>query len=201
VDIFGLIAPQDDAWEHSLSDLPYDFFHTSTFACAWQSELGLPVRLVVYRRGDSSVILPIMFRAIEADCSRTLKDAVSPYGFPGPVMVAAPGVDPQRFVAEFLEALRTGLREIGCVSMFVRMQPLSPFNALFQNAGAKLVVQGPIVFVDLARPMKEVRLLPQQPSTRHPETRARRIRTVPAGERVGGFFLRDLFADHAAEER
>jgi Acetyltransferase (GNAT) domain len=157
LDIFGIIAPEDDAWEHSLSGLPYDFFHTPTFARAWQSELGLPVRLIVYRRGDSSVILPIVFRAIEADRSRALKDAVSPYGFPGPVMVPAPGVDLQRLVAEFLEALRTGLREIGCVSMFARMQPLSPFNELFQNAGAKLVVQGPVVFVDLARPMQEVR--------------------------------------------
>ena len=201
MDIFGIIAPQDDAWEHSLSDLPYNFFHMPTYARAWQAEVGLPVRLIVYRRGDSSLMPPIVLGAIEADRSRALKDAVATYGFPGPVMVAAPGVDPQRFVAEFLEALRTGLREIDCVSMFVRMQPLSPINELFQNAGAKLVVQGPIVFVDLARPMKEVRLLPQQPSTRHPETRARRIRTVPAGERVGGFFLRDLFADHAAEER
>jgi hypothetical protein len=157
LDFFGIIAPEDDAWEHSLSDLPYDFFHTPTFARAWQAEVGLPVRLIVYRRGDSRVILPIVFRAIEADRLRALKDAVSPYGFPGPVMVAAPGVEPRRLVAEFLEALRTGLREIGCVTMFVRMQPLSPFNELFQNVGAKLVVQGPVVFVDLARPMQEVR--------------------------------------------
>jgi lipid II:glycine glycyltransferase (peptidoglycan interpeptide bridge formation enzyme) len=72
-------------------------------------------------------------------------------------MVAAPGVDPRCLVAEFLGELRTGLREIGCVSMFVRMQPLSPFNELFRDAGAKLVVQSPVVIVDLTRPMREVR--------------------------------------------
>jgi hypothetical protein len=157
LDIFGIIAPQDDAWEHSLSDLPYNFFHMPTYARAWQAEVGLPVRLIVYRRGDSSLMPPIVLGAIEADRSRALKDAVATYGFPGPVMVAAPGVDPRRLVAEFLEALRTGLREIDCVSMFVRMQPLSPINELFQNAGATLVVQGPVVFVDLTQPMQELR--------------------------------------------
>jgi hypothetical protein len=157
MNFFRIITPEVGGWDSFLRGLPYDFFHTPTFARAWQAEVGLAVRLIVYRRGDSSVILPIVLRAIETDRSCALKDAVSPYGFPGPVMVAAPGVDPRRFVAEFLEALRASLREIGCVSMFVRMQPLSPFNELFQNAGAKMVAQGPVVFVDLARPMQEVR--------------------------------------------
>jgi len=122
MDFFGIIAPDVDAWDSSLRDLPYDFFHTRTYARAWQAEVGLPVRLIVYRCGDSSVILPIVLREITTTRARALTDAISPYGFPGPVMVAAPGVDPQRLVAQFLEALRTGLREIGCVSMF---QPLA----------------------------------------------------------------------------
>jgi hypothetical protein len=157
VDYFRIIAPEVDAWESSLCDLPYDFFHTSAFARAWQAEVGSPVRLIVYRQGNSSVILPIVFRAIETNCSRALKDAVSAYGFPGPVMVAEPGVDRLHLAEAFIEWLRTGLRQIGCVSMFVRMKPLSPVNELFRNAGAKLVVQGPIAVVDLTRPMQEVR--------------------------------------------
>jgi hypothetical protein len=41
MDFFGIVAPEVDAWDSFLRDLPYDFFHTPTFARAWQSELGL----------------------------------------------------------------------------------------------------------------------------------------------------------------
>lgn len=140
-----------------MSGLPYDFFHTPAYAWAWQAEIGQPVRLIVYRQGDSRVILPIVLREIPVCRSPALKDAISPYGFPGPIMGAGSGADPDHVVADFLVELRATLREIGCVSIFVRMQPLSPFNELFHDAGAEFVVQGPIVFVDLAQPMGEIR--------------------------------------------
>jgi hypothetical protein len=152
-----IIEPEAQAWEYSLSGLPYDFFHTSIYARAWQAEAASPVRLIAYRSGDSSVILPLAFQDIKGSFSAALTDAISPYGFPGPVMAAGPGIDKRRLIAEFIEALKSGLREIGCVSMFVRLQPLSPVNELLQNARAKLYVQGPAVFVDLTRPIQDVR--------------------------------------------
>jgi hypothetical protein len=157
MDFFEIVAPESDGWEHSLADLPYDFFHTPAFARAWQAERELPVRLITYHRGASRVILPIVFREIKPGRLPAVKDAISPYGFPGPIMAAAPRADARCLAGEFLDALKAGLREIGCVSMFVRMQPLSPLNEVFRDAGAKLFVQGSVIFVDLTRPMREVR--------------------------------------------
>lgn len=157
MNFFEVVTPEGDGWDQSLSGLPYDFFHTSAFARAWQRETGFPVRLIAYCRGAYRAVLPIAFRAINLGRSSSLKDAISPYGFPGPIMTSAAGVDPRFHTVGFLDSLRTGLRELGCVSMFLRMRPLSPINEVFHDAGAKLIAQGPVVFVDLTRPMHEVR--------------------------------------------
>ena len=200
MDIFGLIAPQDDAWQHSLSDLPYDFFHTSTFACAWQSELGLPVRLVVYRRGDSSVILPIMFRAIEADCSRTLKDAVSPYGFPGPSwswrLVWTRSASSRSF-SKRSEPACAKLAAFPCSCACNRSRHSMRCSRMPEQSWSCKVQS----FLSISRGLLR-RCAPLSAATIDATSRNSRAADSNRSSRkgVGGFFLRDLFADHAAEE-
>ena len=73
-------------------------------------------------------------------------DAVSPYGYGGPVV--SDGTS-RAFTDAALSKAVDVLREAGCVSWFIRLHPL--INAGWESSVGAVIEQGPIVTIDLTK--------------------------------------------------
>jgi len=148
-----LMEVEDPRWKEELAAQRHDFYHLPDYLklCA-TSASGRPVALYA-RSGEGRLLVPLILRDIDGhgipECAG-LRDAISPYGYPGPLVVLPPG--PPEQGREFLvQALAAGiglLREQRIVSAFIRSHPLLGFDtAVFAKAG-EVVHHGETVSID-----------------------------------------------------
>lgn len=138
--LLGADAPE---WAAALRTTVHDFYHLPAYAalCARHEE-GTAAALHVVD-GERALLLPLVLRDIAGGGS----DALSPYGYPGPIVH---GTDDPAFVRAALEAGCPVLGEAGVVSLFVRLHPLldpSPPEGI-----GTLVRHGDTVSIDLTLP-------------------------------------------------
>lgn len=142
-----LLEPDSPTWATTLAASRHDFYHLPAYAalCAGL-EHGRAAALHV-ADGERAMLLPLILRPIPA--SRV--DAVSPYGYPGPV---GRGTDDPAFLQEALESGAAALRSSGVVAAFIRLHPL--LNPSRPLGVGTVVVHGPTVSIDLT-PSPEAR--------------------------------------------
>jgi hypothetical protein len=169
-----LLPPGAPAWDAMLRRVEHDFYHLPAYVAISAMREGGEPRAVHVEDGARRLLLPVIVRRI-AD---GLRDATSPYGYPGPLVVGGDGA----FAQDAFLAVREKLARDRIVTLFVRGHPvLGP--SLPPEAGT-VVDHGPTVSIDLRRPEEE--LWRQTRSTcRHDIARALR-----AGHRA---FLDDRF--------
>jgi hypothetical protein len=143
------LCPASSRWEALLERLPYDFYHLPGYVELEARRLGAEAKAFAVEDSGRALLLPLLFRPIPAT---DLSDAVSPYGYPGPVTNAlSVGVD-NDFLAAAAAALEAGLHELGAVTAFVRCHPLFPPPAPFLAAVGAVHEHAPTVVVDLTLP-------------------------------------------------
>lgn len=134
-------------WQAVLRAARHDFYHLPAYVelCARQ-ERGQPRALYVTDE-RRSMLLPLVIRDIPGGGL----DAISPYGYPGPVGIGADD-------AAFLEvALLTGMQTLhaaGVVSAFVRLHPL--LNPFPPSHVGTVVQHGVVVSIDLSLSTEEL---------------------------------------------
>jgi hypothetical protein len=106
------------------------------------------------RRGDARLLVPLVLvpQSIgdrESGASDTF-DALSPYGYPSPLLVGD-----EEFADAAVAALREGLARARVASVFVRAHPLLPLPSVLGRHGI-LVQQGETVWMDLALSEQEL---------------------------------------------
>jgi phage replication-related protein YjqB (UPF0714/DUF867 family) len=136
-----LLPVRSDEWSAFLDPVRHDFYHLPAYAAVSAGhEAGEPMALLV--EGDrGGLLLPLIAR----DTGTGGRDAVSPYGYPGPLASGAVAGGLER------DALAEGigaLREAGFVSLFVRYHPL--LNGEPPGGIGTAVRQGDTVVVDLS---------------------------------------------------
>jgi GNAT superfamily N-acetyltransferase len=136
-------------WASFLRETPHDFYHLPAYVelCA-RHEDG-EARALYVQDGPAAMLLPLIIRCIPGGdrC-----DAVSPYGYPGPL---TSGTSAPEFLSAALAAGLTTLRNEGIVSVFVRLHPL--LNASPPVGVGEVVLHGDTVSIDLTLP-REARL-------------------------------------------
>lgn len=142
-----LIDPRSPEYEIALLATRHDTYHLP----GW---IGLDALLEAgtatayrYTEGRHSLLLPLVLRPVPGTADRV--DAVSPYGYPGPV--ADPDADTD-FWRRAAGRLPDTLREAGAVSCFVRLHPLLAPPPTALDATGTLVTHGRTVWLDLTRP-------------------------------------------------
>ncbi|HLO36688.1 MAG TPA: GNAT family N-acetyltransferase [Candidatus Deferrimicrobium sp.] len=118
-----LVAASASAWGAFLRDVEHDIYHLPGYV-ALSAALEEPrehpeARAIVARDGDRAMLLPVVIRDVPGEDG--LRDAVSPYGYPGPLFQG--DVD-TTFVADASAAIVARLRDEGVISLFVRTHPL-----------------------------------------------------------------------------
>lgn len=141
-----LVDPGSPGYRNALSATPHDSYHLP----GW---IGLDASLEAgtatayrYTEGDHSLLLPLVLRAVPGTTDRV--DALSPYGYPGPV--ADPDAD-VGFWRRAAERLPETLRAVGAVACFVRLHPLLEPPATALDVTGTLVTHGQTVWLDLTR--------------------------------------------------
>ena len=134
-----MLPPGSPEWAQVLDAYPHDFHHEPAYValCA-AHERGAPRALYV-EDGARRMLLPLLVREG--------LDAISPYGYPGPI-----GDD-----ALFADALLAGmdhLRGEGLVSVFVRLHPI--LNATPPSGVGTLVRHGETVSIDLHQTVEQM---------------------------------------------
>ena len=163
-------------WAVFLGETPHDFYQLPAYvaACAPTStEKGGAVR----RDGAASLLLPRIIRDIPGSDRR---DAISPYGYPGPLVS---GTNDPEFLSTAMAVGMTALFESGIVSLFVRLHPL--LNSVPPMGVGNVVFHGETVSIDLtcsratrfARCVNPAGTLPARSGKACP-SRRRRLRPV-----------------------
>ena len=150
----GLLSPDDPRWLEALGKCGHDIFHLPGYLKACEvSKAGEPVGFLL-DAGSHGMMVPLLTRSLASFGFRyrALFDAVSPYGYSGPVYWGEPG--PELFGEMFQVFLET-LRKAGFVSIFVRLNPFlgqPPALLTALEATGELKPQGPVVYMDLLEP-------------------------------------------------
>jgi hypothetical protein len=135
-----LLNTNDSSWNDMLGRCTHDVYHTPGWIRTSQVSEGGDGFGIHARDGDAEVFIPLLKRDIGDD----YWDAVSPYGYAGPIK--SDGADADFLDAAFAESIRL-LSDMGCVSWFLRLHPT--LNADWHIAAGRTVEHGPTVSIDL----------------------------------------------------
>lgn len=148
----GLIDPSNPLWVAMLTRVDHDFYHLPAYCeLAARIDGGEPRALFV-EDGDRAMLVPFTARVIpDADGAW---DAVSPYGYPGPLVAGAE--DSNGFATIALAAASGTLRALGCVSMFLRLHPLLGAVPKVAPSLGLLIQHGETIYIDLRQTLPEL---------------------------------------------
>jgi hypothetical protein len=134
-----------------LGKAKHDFYHLPSFVALEAKRLSGEGGGVLLQDGPGGVLFPVVVRSLDVLGYGHLRDATSPYGYPGPITWGPPlGAD--RIGA----ALRLCLEDLGVCSVFIRMHPLLEGNDATCLPPEWLVQHGETVWVDLEQSDEDI---------------------------------------------
>lgn len=163
-----LLTPDDSRWEKALERVRHDFFHLPGYVSLEAERLAGDAVAVLLEGGGLSVLVPLVLRPVPAILGlgdASLVDAVSPYGYPGPVFEGLESAS-ESVWRDAGKALTAELRRCGVLSAFVRLHPLLPAPPAEAVASGRFRRLGSTVFIDLAEPDEAI-WRAVRPSTRN----------------------------------
>lgn len=145
----ALLDPAAREWKEALQQAAHDMYHVPAYVVLDARLYGGTPGAFYYEDGGRRLLMPLIVRDIPGSARR---DALSPYGYPGPVADTA---DPA-FWARACAAMAATLRAEGIVTVFVRMHPLleAPLDVL--GRFGTMVRHGETVSMDLTVSLDEM---------------------------------------------
>jgi hypothetical protein len=147
----ALVGPQDTAWTDALTRIEHDVYHTPEYVELDAQLSAGTAAAFVYSGGGHVLLLPLVLRPVP---DSDLRDAVSPYGYPGPVSDA--GADDADFWKRACQTMVDLLCAQGIVTAFVRLHPIltAPLDTL--GGFGTVVRHGQTVSMDLSLSTEEM---------------------------------------------
>lgn len=148
------ITPSDRRWKDTLAAVPHDFYHLPEYLRFCERWEGGEAGAFWAESGGSSFLLPLLLRPIPEHLAapRGWRDALTPYGYPSPLMR---GGD-ESALRFFMEAFVSAARREEIVSAFLRLHPLLPLPPGVVESFGALVLHGETVYIDLTRTPEEI---------------------------------------------
>lgn len=174
-----LISVDDALWRAVLAEVEHDVYHLPAYGQVEAHRMGAEAAAVIARRGRSTFLLPLLLRPVPAVLGGDgLRDAISPYGYAGPLVITEsdwPASLVEKFMSEALQATIDTLRKQSVIAALVRFHPLLPTPlAPFSQTG-ELIGHGRTVTIDLT----------QDPEQRWKHLRENHRRDIVAARRAG----------------
>ncbi|WP_430782649.1 GNAT family N-acetyltransferase [Actinoplanes sp. G11-F43] len=135
-----LLEPAAREWKETLQHVGHDMYHVPDYVVLDARLYGGTPAAFHFEREGRRLLIPLILRDIP---DSGLKDAISPYGYPGPVSSSSD----VSFWEAACAALVGVLSDSSVVSAFIRLHPLLPAPVLTSHG--KLVHHGETVSMDL----------------------------------------------------
>ena len=153
------IAPDSPLWNRFLSNVSHDFYHLPEYvSLSARQEGGEPCAFVV-EQSDYRFMIPLAIRPIDpaiVSGPNILYDAISPYGYPCPLLYPGTVRGGEDFLGLAVAALLDGLKKRCVVSAFVRLNPLIDLPEEPLIDVGSLVTHGETVSIDLTLSREEI---------------------------------------------
>ena len=147
----SLLDPAAREWKETLQHVGHDMYHVPEYVVLDARLYGGSPAAFWFEQDPYRLLIPLIVRDIPGT---GLRDALSPYGYPGPISDAAPGN--AGFWEPACAAFTATLRAAGVVSAFLRLHPLlKPPSPVLPRFGA-LVHHGETVSMDLTASLDEM---------------------------------------------
>jgi len=145
-----LPAPAPE-WADALHRCEHDIYHVPELVVLESALTGDEPAAFWYAEGDRVFLLPLSIRSVP---DSPYRDAISPYGYPGPISNADPADTGfwQRAGAALVDTMRAN----GVVTVFVRLNPLIPVALAALRDTGTVVFHGETVSVDLTLSPEEM---------------------------------------------
>lgn len=143
------ITPDDPRWKAFLAKAAHDFYHLPEYVSfAARYEEGDPVAFLAEEQG-AGLLLPLLIRPLpeKLNIQSDGCDALSPYGYPAPILYGSP--DGNAIDALWQKFIELG-KERGLISVFMRMHPLLSFPKETLQKYGLLIQHGQTVHCDLS---------------------------------------------------
>lgn len=138
-------------WADFLGRSDHDFYHLPAYVEFCAANDGGTACAAYVTDGDRALLLPLVLRTVNhLDGAVSVRDAASPYGYPGPLVRCDTASGMNAFLSGAFAAIVERLREEGMVSLFVRSHPI--LSPPLDPAGATVVTHGRTVSIDLTKP-------------------------------------------------
>lgn len=140
------IHPTSPLWGEVLTRTRHDFYHLPEYSLLAAAEGETPSAFHA-RAGEHMMLVPFMRKSLPPDISgaQPLTDAISPYGYPGPIWSKGA---PAEFIHDSLVFMADEMRKHQILSGFFRLHTLLNHPEQFAGVG-ELVLHGPTVYIDL----------------------------------------------------
>jgi hypothetical protein len=144
----SLLEPTALEWKETLQQTPHDMYHEPAYVELDAKLCGGTPTAFHYAEDGRRLLLPLILCQVP---DSGLRDALSPYGYPGPIATGDTA-----FWARACAAMIDTLRAEGIVTAFARMHPL--LDAPLQTLGryGTLVRHGETVSMDLTVSLEEM---------------------------------------------
>lgn len=143
-----LLEHTSDTWNEFLEQHPHDFYYLPGYVKLEADYYKHDCNAVLITENDNYFFMPMLIRQLPGEIAdvTTGADAITPYGYTGPLINESAGED---FVARALDLLVSTLRKKQFVSLFARFHPLfPPPRALSKRED--VICHGTTVSIDLS---------------------------------------------------
>lgn len=151
------LEPGDPRWTGTLGMARHDIYHTPEYVSVAAGEEGGAPTAFYAQVGDTVLLIPLLLRRLppELNNSGEYADAVTPYGYGSPIVVA--GRAAADSVGAALRQFWRAAVDRRLVTAFIRMHPLLPLpEQALEGMGARLTTHGRTVYVDLGLEESEI---------------------------------------------
>ena len=146
-----LLSPSAPQWADVLPRTDHDVYHLPEYVSLDANVSGGTPAAFWYREEGHAFLLPLILRDIP---DSDLRDAVSPYGYPGPVSDASH--EDTAFWRRACDQMVETLGANGVVATFVRLHPLLPVPLDVLDGAGAVIHHGETVSVDLSLSLEEM---------------------------------------------
>jgi hypothetical protein len=143
--------PGSGLWAAGLRSVRHDAYHLPGYVAMQARSMDGTAAGFVYREQEAVFFLPVVLRQVPGT---EHVDAVSPYGYPGPVSNISP--DDTDFWRRASRAFVDALRDKGAITCFVRLNPLLNVPDLVLAEHGTVVQHGCTVAVDLTLGLDQI---------------------------------------------
>jgi hypothetical protein len=150
------IMTHDQRWSQILESCAHDVYHLPAYIefAAWH-EKGVPTAFYAEQEG-ARFLVPLLLRDVPAELGAPLgwQDAMTPYGYPGPILCPS---DDGPILRRFLEAFTQRCEAQNIVTAFIRLHPLLEMPTDVLQDYGEVVSHGQTVTVDLSPTLEMIR--------------------------------------------